>query len=203
MKKISILSVVALLFSISHLKAQVQKKDLLLGGTLSIGTNNYSGGNNTSNTNLNPRIGYAIGSNSTLSLRLGFGINTGKSPYGSNRYTNFSAGISWKRFFSIKEKFGWYTDVYGNASTGSSRQTSPSSVTSKITNIGFGAGLTPGIYYMELPRLIISTDFGGIGYSYTRNTETGSNAFRSSYINVNFLNYFSVGVDFILTKRKA
>ena len=120
-----------LLFNIASLCvigciAQIDKKDILLGGTFSYVSSNSSGNtiSSASNANLNPRIGYAIGKNSVLSVRLGYSQGQSKDADGNVNYksTTFSTGLSWQKFFSIKDKVGWYTDLYGTFSSWTIRQ---------------------------------------------------------------------------------
>ncbi len=87
--------------------------------------------------------------------------------------------------------------------TGYTKPSPASATAGKTTNMGLGAGINPGIYYAPLPRLIVNADFGGIAYGYSKNTSAGTEDYHTSAVNVNFLNYFSFGIDFILTKRKS
>ena len=208
MKKIFILPVLALFLSVSIVNAQIAKKDLLLGGTLGVGTSNANLGPAASNVNIYPRIGYAIGNNSVLSLKFGYAYYKSNSDVNSyplnNRSNTFTAGLSWKKFYPVKERFGLYTDLYGTYNIGKTKQESgvPLAV-QKSSNSGYTAGLNPGVYYLPFNWLIVSVDAGGIVYNYNKNKLEGNPVSHSSAFNVNFLNYFTFGVDFILTKRKS
>ena len=202
MKKISILTAIALLFSASITYAQILKKDVLLGGTLGYSTGTLYNSGTTSNVNISPRLGYAIGNNSVLSARFGYAFFKSKGSTNLNIYktNSITAGLSWKKFISVKEKFGLYTDLYGTLGKTYTRQESgPPTVVQKTTTTAYTGGLNPGVYYLPLRWLILSVDAGGLNYTYNRDN---SGSHTSSFV-VNFLSSFTFGVDFILTKGKG
>ena len=210
MKKISILSVLALLvFSFPSLHAQIiNKGNIILGSTFAFSNSTASFGYSNSNANISPRIGYAVGSNSVLYVRLGAGFSkTHPSTLdATSKYSNLSAGVSWKKFSSVNEKLGWYTDAYAVIGAATSRTTyAPSNPNPsyKSNSTSYSAGINPGIYFMATPRLIISADFGGLGYIYQISKYTGQSDTHSSSFNINLLNYFGFGVDFIIAGKKS
>lgn len=205
MKKISILSALAILFSTSVIHAQILKKDVLIGGSFGVGSNGATSSPTNTNANISPRIGYAIGNNSVLYANLGYSFYKSKSDLvGNENISNsFSAGISWKRFIPIKDKFGLYTNLYGSFVNGNTKQdVGIPPVRQKTSNTGYIAGLTPGVYYSPVSWLLLNVDAGGIAYNYYKNKYEGSPTSHSSAFNVNFLNSFTFGVDFILHKKK-
>ena len=206
MKKISTLTVVAILFSASVIHAQIQKGDLLIGGAFGINTSNSNFSGTSSNANVSPRIGYAIGSNSVISARFGYGFNRNKSDVNSylHKANNLSAGFSWKKFYSISSSFGFYSDLFAVFNTGNTKlESGTPTVITKTSSTGFLGGINPGIYYMPTSKLILGMDAGGIAYSYGKNKNNGQNAGDGSNFNVNFLNSFTFGIDFIIGKRKS
>src|SRR5882672_936468 len=96
-------------------QAQIEKGDLLLGGSLGFNSNTTSVSNVSttgSNSNLSPELGLAIGKNSVLGLRGGFYYSPLKDAAGNKQtYFEMTAGAFWKRFFPINEKIGWFTDL--------------------------------------------------------------------------------------------
>jgi hypothetical protein len=204
MKKISILlcSTLICFFSVN---AQIKKKDVLLGGTFGFNSNNNNSGGAGSNTNINPRIGYAIADNSVLYLRLGAGFSSSKSSDNSEKYksNNFNFGVSWQKLFQVKEKFGWYTDLYGQIFSGKSKHDIfGSSIKAETSSLM--VGINPGLYFMATPRFKINADFGGFSYAYSKNkNSTQGTTNTSSNFNFNLLNYFGFGFDFVLNKKKS
>lgn len=205
--------ITTLLFAISltltlSSNAQIEKKDVLIGGSFGFSTNNsgqYQTTNN-SNANINPRIGYAIGNNSVLFANLGFSTFREKNEIsGSNTQSNgFNAGLAWKRFIPVTEKFGAYGNLNGSFSRLYSRYeyggTTPNVL--KQTSTGFSAGLVPGIYYQAMHWLFLSVDAGGLYYNRYESKSSGNPVSHSSGFSVNFLNVYTFGVDFILHKKK-
>jgi hypothetical protein len=199
-----------LLFSIACLGvmisiAQINKSDILLGGTFGYGNYSSQGNSSNSNANLSPRISYAIGKNSVLSVRLGYNYGKSEDATGNNvsKNSNFSGGLSWQNFFLIKEKLGWFTDLYGSFSRGYTKyQSTPSGNISKSNSTGYSAGVSPGIYFIPVSGLLLSANTGGISYGFSKFKSGGQETGKSSNFTVNLLNYFSFGIDFIINKKK-
>jgi len=205
MRKI-ILAVITVSLFVSTANAQIKKGDILLGGTFGYGNSNSPGNSSSSNANLNPSIGYAIGKNSVLSIRLGYSHGKSEDANGNyvSKYTGFSTGMAWKKFFPIKDKLGWFTDLYGAFSSGSIKQQyTPGSSMSKSTSTGYSAGVNPGIYFIPSPGLLLSINAGGIVYGSSRLKSSGQPTGRNSNFTVNLLNYFGFGIDFIINKKKS
>lgn len=206
MKKILSISVFAFLVFISTVHSQILKKDVLIGGTFGFTTGSGSNSYSTSNANINPRIGYAITNNSVLNANFGYAYSRNKSDVAASQFTSntFNFGLSWRRFIPIKEKFGMFTSLYGSFGKGSSKQENENPHTIvKSTSSNFNAGLSPGLYYIPIPWLVVSVDAGGFGYTYSKNKTEGNPTGHYSSFGINFLNSFTFGVDFILHKKKA
>ncbi|HEY9363906.1 MAG TPA: outer membrane beta-barrel protein [Chitinophagaceae bacterium] len=202
MRKLFILTVVANILLISTAFSQIEKGNWLVGGTFGYGNNSSSGGNN-SNANITPNIGYAIGHNSVISTNLGFSSNVSESEVNNDYKTStkgLSIGISWKKFHSFKENFGWYTDLTGGLSWSKNNYTTPSSE-SESTNNGYFAGINPGIYFLPTTTLMLNANVGGLNYYYSKTKNAGQPSSHNSSINVNLLNYFSFGINFILGNK--
>lgn len=202
-KQILLVGICCLLVIFSS--AQIDKGDLLLGGTFGYGTYNSNGVNNNSNTNLNPRIGYGIGRNSVLSVRLGYYHGKSEDANGNNisKNTNFSTGLSWQNFFPIKDRLGWYSDIYGMFGSGITRYENNLGAINKNKSSGYSAGASPGIYFIPVSGLLISANAGGLNYGYSRYQSSGQPTGKNSNFNVNLLNYFGFGIDFIINKKKG
>ncbi|WP_315819931.1 outer membrane beta-barrel protein [Paraflavitalea speifideaquila] len=169
-RQILLLLVITISFT-TTLTAQVQKGDWLLGATMGVyyGSSSNLNGSST-NSNLSPRISYAIGNNSVLGLKVGFGYQTSKSETNSDKSNNTSIGttIYWRHYMTIKKQLGWYLEPSAGFSTGRNVQTYPSGKV-KNTYTGYTVNVTPGLYYQALPKLLVNVDFGGLGYVHNRN----------------------------------
>jgi len=204
MKKKLLLAIAISIFLVHSLNAQVEKNDWLLGGTFSVNANNS---NNTlnypnSNTGISPHIAYAIGKNSVVGLNFNFNYNTASDSY---HYLAFSTNILYKKYFVIKHKLGWYTQLGGGIGWSRSTLTTidQSGQEEKIVRNGnlFSVGVAPGIYFQASPGILINADCGGLGYNYVYNTY-GDGYWNSSF-NVNFLSTFTFGIDFIIGKHRS
>ena len=201
MKKRILLSLPFILLAVS-LRAQVKKGDLLLGATLGFNYNSQNNNPSGSNTNISPRLSLGIGHNSTLGLAASFGYNTYKSADGFDKNTGISFGstLFWKKYYTIKNRFGWYTQLEGSFNTGKVKyKNSTTEFTNR--NISYGGGLVPGFYYQVSPRLLLNADVGRI--SATRSILKNSNGditSRTTNVNAQFLTFFTFGVDFRIGK---
>lgn len=209
MKRQTLLALLIVLASATATRAQIQKGEVLLGATLGFYYNNNGNSGNpsssSSNSNLAPRIGIAIGQNSVLGFKTSFGYGSSKDG-GTNeqKYTSTTvgAGLYWKKFMPIKKQLGWYLEPNAGFSYAKGKIRNMFSET-KSSSTTYAAGIVPGIYYQPLPKLLLSVDIGGAGYSYAINKGTGSSTSKSSAVNLSFLNTFTFGVDFLLTKGKG
>lgn len=206
--KRSLLIIAVFVISTSSLKAQIQKGDWLLGATMG-----YSNGNNSqqysnmthssssSNTNVSPRIGLAIGKNSVIGLKAGFSTGNYNSDNYSSSSTNFSCNLFWRKYTSIKNKLGWYSEFGGGILWGKTKSSSPSINKQKITS--YSIGFTPGLYYEITPKILLNADFGGISFvhSHAKNVNGNPSSGRANNFDLSFLNHFTFGVDFILGKK--
>jgi hypothetical protein len=198
-KKNLLFSAFILFFSVIA-NAQIEKKDWLLGGSFGYNSSNYNAGPSSSNANILPHIGYAIGKNSVMGLSLSISNYTSESDY---KIFNLSINAYYKKFFPIKEKFGAYLQV--NAGIGWTKNSNyiydSLGIYTKLTNNAhsyFGSAV-PGVYYSVTPRILLNADCGGLVYNYT--TQDVNN--WSSGFAFNFLSNFTFGVDFILGRKKS
>jgi len=201
MKKKILLLLAIIVSSVFSLKAQVDKGDWLLGGAFGFNSANLNANSYTSsNANFTPDIGVAIGKNSVIGL--GFGLN-----YSSNSEQesslDFSSDLFYKKYFVVKNKLGYYLQLHGGILLATSKFTSADSsggiVKTNYKSDNYSFGITPGIYYEVAPRLLLTADVGGLGYTYSNN---GSSS-RSSNFNMSFLISFTFGIDFILGKKQV
>lgn len=202
--RIKILLLVLSIASSFATTAQINKGAILIGGSFGYNTTNNNQANNTfsySNTNISPRFSYAIGQNSLIGLKLGFAYSKNKSA--NNNYstnTSFGTNLFWRKYFFIKNKLGWYTELQGGIGKTISKTYFISSTTkNKSTNYTIGA--IPGLFFQVAPRLQVTADFGGVYYSHsTYKNSVGNTTDDTNSFGISLFNSFAVGVDFILTK---
>ena len=206
MKRVTLLALIIVLASTTATRAQIQKGDILLGASLGMGYSSNNVPSSSSNANIAPRIGLAIGQNSVLGLQTSFGYQHSKpgdntGAWESN-YINVGAGLYWRKFIPIKNKIGWYLEPNASFGYGKNKQKNGSQKTESSTT-GYSAGIVPGIYYQPIPKLLLNVDFGGVSYYHNVAKSEGNPSSKSSGVNLSLLNSFTFGVDFLLTKGKG
>ncbi len=209
MKTKILLIVCSVFFFANVTKAQVQKDNWLLGGTLGFNSNNGNGTNqasfSTSNTNIAPHIGFAVGNNSVVGLNFSANFQTTNGGFHS---WSFVPNVFFKHFFQVKNRFGLYGQLSGGAGWSRSEFQTTDPVTgsltkSHVTTSLYNVGLVPGVYFAVTPGILIDADFGGINYNYSHYKDFNGGTVNTSNFNFNLLSSFTFGVDFILGKHKA
>ncbi len=204
MKRQTLLLLVITISSTATLTAQIQKGDILLGATAGFNYwNSDQVSSSTSNTNLSPRIAFGIGQNSVLGLRAAVTYSTVKSETSIAKTTEMSIGTSlfWRKYMPIKKQLGWYVETNGGIYFGKNVNKNAVGDKYKTSSTRYVATVIPGLYYQALPKLLINVDFGGLGYSYSRNKYEGSPTSRTSNAYITLMSSFTFGVDFILGKK--
>ena len=201
MKKKILLSLSVIVCSVFSSQAQIEKGDLLLGGSFGINANSANSSSyTTSNANFAPHIGLAIGKNSVIGL--GFGLSYSSNSAAQSNF-DFSSSVLYKKYFVIRNKLGYYLQLHGGILLATNKFTyidsSGSAMKTNYKSYSYSVGITPGIYYGVTPRLLLTADVGGLGYAYS---DGGSGSWSSNF-NMSFLNSFTFGVDFILGKKQA
>ncbi len=84
--------------------AQITKGDWILGGTFNFNNSNSAPPSfATSNANLAPRLGLAVGRNSVMGLDLGFSYLAGSQ---GQKSLAFSANAFYRKYIILKNKLG-------------------------------------------------------------------------------------------------
>lgn len=210
MKAKILLIVCSAIFFANVTKGQVvQKSNWLLGGTLGFNSNNGNGTNqtssSTSNANIAPHIGLAVGGNSVVGLNFSANFQTTSGGFHSWSYV---PNVFFKHFFQVKNRFGLYGQLSGGAGWSKSDYQTADPVTgnltkSHITSSLYNVGLVPGVYFAATPGILINADFGGINYNYNHYKGFDGSSGNTSNFNINLLSSFTFGVDFILVKHKG
>lgn len=190
-------SLLAFTFIITTLssRAQIQKGDVLLGASVGVNTNNYSGGS-SSNAGISPRIGVAIGTNWVLGARFSAGFSNTKSD-SKTTTTNLGATVFVRKYMPVKNKLGWYAELGAGVGTVNGKTTN-GSIENKQNTFSYNAGFIPGVYYHATPKVLLSVDAGGIGYFHSKNKNNVTTTSKTSGFGLNFLSSFSFGIDLVL-----
>lgn len=199
-KQILLFGIASLLVTASM--AQIDKKDILLGATFAVNSSDNSIHSTNSNSNLRTRVGYAIGRNSVLNITFGYSFLKTEGPGNTYKSNIFSTGLSWQKFFVIKDKLGWYTDLNAMFNNGTSKYLYPGSEY-KTRSKGYSTGVNPGIYYTPVNGLLLTVNAGGINYEYFKNSTSGQPTGKESNFTINVFDYFGFGIGFIINKKAS
>ena len=196
----TLLLILTMIVSALASQAQVEKNDWLLGGSFNFNTANSSypsSSTGSSNSNLSPEMGFAVGKNSVVGIRGGISIGSTKDGSGSKQTTSsYQASAFWKKLFPISEKVGWYSDVAAGYNYIRYKNDNTQMVVTSSSR-GFSASATPGVYYKAGKKTLLNASIGGLSYYHAKNTD----GYTSSSFNLSLLNYFSFGISFILNKE--
>lgn len=184
-------------------RAQVEKNDWVLGGSLGFSSNNNdatSGSSTSFSSNIVPSLGWAIAKNAVIGIRGGFNANTLKDETG-NKQTNtgYSAGAYWKMYFPFADKAGWYTNLGAGYFHSKTKNTSSSGSTASTVN-GYNINLSPGVYYMPTRKILLNGGLGGLSYAHSKYS---GGSLTNSGFSFNLLNSFSFGIEFILGRNNS
>ncbi len=181
--------------------AQIEKKDVLLGGSFGIG--NSTGTNqssSSSNSNIQPYVQFAYKKNRTIGFGLDFTFLSNQSNEGENKqeYFALAPNIGFNQFHPIKGNFGWVLQEYAGASFHSNTSKNGSETT-KIKGTSVFAGITPGLYYVvgERKNWLLQANVGNLGGSYYKQ----SNADYSTWsFHTNLFQSYRFGFAYIFKK---
>ncbi|HTQ28976.1 MAG TPA: hypothetical protein VMI35_12645 [Puia sp.] len=194
----TLLTLILLLAITLQTVAQIQKGDLLLGGTVGFNNGSYPA-SSYSNAGISPHIAMAVSNQAAI----GFGIGANYSATeNAEKSVGISGSVFYRKYFLIKDKLGWY--LHTSATLGWSKDeqsfldSTGTTYTKTYTNSqNYTLSVTPGLYYQVTPSVLLNADFGGVGGSYSNSGDGWSyNIF------VNFFQNFLFGVDFIIGKNR-
>lgn len=201
MKLKTLLTFSTLFLSCCALNAQIEKGNVLLGGSFNYGSTSNSGYNTNSNAGISPRISYAIGKNSVIGLSGNFNYGVNKSATNDDKQitSGYGASLFWRKYMPIQNKLGWYAEVNGGV-TGWKNEYKGNN-TSSNTATSYSIGALPGLFFQAMPKLLVNVNVGGVNFNRSINKNSSSTTSRYSSFNVNFLSSFTFGVEFILGKK--
>lgn len=203
MKKMIVMAALAL-FGTQFAKAQVQKGNFLVGGSIGINstTNKVDGSDNkktVTNFAISPKVGYALSDKWMVGVFVGGEFGSVKDKVGeatAKTKTNMIApGIFVRNYCQIADSKVFFTSE-ANVSYGFGSTKMGDTKVSKSSEIK--ANLMPGISYLVGKRLMLDGQFGGLSYvnGYDKAEVSGVKA-KYSTIDFNFIKSFSVGASFL------
>ena len=205
MKKV--LLIVFLIGSLNCFSQSLEKGDKLFGGSFSFSVFNVNNGNPVYYTGANvgvlPSYSWIIRKDLALGIRGAVSYNrtvNKQTATGKRISTALAIGPSvfLKKYRSIKEKFGIYFDHdAGFVYSRNSDKTGPTSFESKSAGISYK--FSPGVFYRFSNRFIGEGNIGGMYTSYFYG-DSDNNAFG---IGASFLQYFNLGINYVIRKNKS
>lgn len=138
-----------------------------------------------------------------MGIRGNIGYTRSEQETGAGERTNssFTTGISvfLKKYKPIKDKFGMYfeNEIGGNYNvTKDGFTSSPTYI--KGSTYGLSYHFSPGVFYRFSNRFMGEGNIGGVYASYY--SGQGSNNFG---IGASFLQYFNLGINYLLERKKG
>ncbi len=203
MKKMIVMAALAL-FGTQFAKAQVQKGNFLVGGTLGFNsttnkTDGVDGKYTASNIILSPKAGYALSDKWMVGVFVDGTFGTEKTEAGEvsskDKNTMIAPGVFVRNYCQIADSKVYFTSE-ANVAYGFGSTEEADVKISKTT--GFRANLMPGISYLVGKHLMLEGNFGGLTYrNETVKFEDNAPDEKSSSFDFNFIKSFSVGVSFL------
>lgn len=203
MKKMIVMAALAL-FGSQFAKAQVQKGNFLVGGTLGYKSTSekVDGSDNketTSDFTISPKAGYALSDKWMVGVFVEGAFGATKEEVGEaeakTKSTFILPGVFVRNYCQIGDSKVYFTSEanvgygFGNNKIGDEK-------TDKTT--GFRAQVMPGISYLVGKHLMLEGNFGGLSYSNMTNELEASGAkTKTSSFDFNFVKSFQVGVSFL------
>jgi hypothetical protein len=179
-------------------QAQIEKKDVLLGGNL--GVYYFQNGPNQtgSNSSFQPFVQFAYKNNRTIGFNLEMYYSSNSSNDGQYKSQTFSLGpaINFTQYHPIKGAFGWWLQQEAGARFSNNRNTGPAGE-QKSDDTRVFVNVTPGLFYAigEKQNWLLTASVGGIGGSYS-----GSNGVDSWGFGTNIFQYYRFGFAYIFKK---
>ncbi|SIO48473.1 outer membrane beta-barrel protein [Chitinophaga niabensis] len=201
MKKMIVVAVLGLIGT-QFANAQVKKGNILLGGTVGVGTSSLKtegvdGKSSATNFEISPKVGYAVNDKWVVGVFANTAFNNAKSITDvKTKSTSIAPGIFVRNYHNLGEsKFAFFGEA--NVSYGFGQTKVADTKTGKYTIID--ANVVPGIAYFVTKRFNIEGVFGGINFASRKDTpqapagpETTSTSFG-----LEFTKQFNLGVNWL------
>jgi hypothetical protein len=185
----------------------LQKGDKLFGGSFSFSYANYNNpdGINGSfgNTSITPSYGWAVKENLVFGLQgyVSYSHTSSAANNPSNKFISsqfgFGPGMFFRKYKSLKDKFGIYFNHSVNFNYSVSRHKNINSTDfTKSTIYGGSYNFSPGVFYKFSDSFFGEANIGGLFSSYYNN---GANNFN---LGASFLQYFNIGINYRIPRKR-
>lgn len=194
MKKIVLVAI----FAVAGLtaSAQTEKGNVLLGGSIGLGTSksDASGAKSSTNFEIMPKAGYFVSNNTAVGLGLGYEYNKFSNGEKSDVFTVAPFGRAYK---NLSDQFKFFGELSVPLAFGSEKNAAGDK-DGESTSIG--VALAPGFAFFPTKKVAIELAFSGISYSNIKTEDANGNkvdAASGSSFNIG-ANFFapSLGVAF-------
>lgn len=200
--KFVLMSLFVVVFSSSAI-AQFQPGNLMFGGAVSISNSaTFQEGNMSSTgfyTTFNPSVAYFISESSAFGISPGIGFSTQQAywdgeSFGDRQYhSSGSISLFYRKYFRLAEQFYFFFEPstsYSGSNWGD------------IGSRGFTVEISPGVAFRISEKWLVETSFGGARFSRQFSDSGQANEVNSRNWNLNFTNFGSVRLQFLLQSQK-
>lgn len=185
----------------------IRKGDKLFGGSFSLSFFNINGSgysySNAGNAGLLPSFGWAVKENLVLGVKGSISYSRSSAASGvqdKSKSSSLSAGpgVFLKKYKLLKNQFGVYFNNELNLFYTLLRQEN-SLFGDPVTNDAWGGSynFNPGVFYKFSDRFLGEANIGGLFLTYYKN-----NASDNFGVGASFLQYFNLGVNYVIGKKK-
>jgi hypothetical protein len=184
MKKILLL-IISIYFLTTGSDAQMNKGAILLGGDLSFSTTTSKDGTNKSRFNgftVAPVFAKAIKQNVFWGGSVSFSSssNTPSPAYSSSKNKAYGAGVFYRRYYPVKNKFYVFLQAGASTGFGTDKYRQGPDYNSNDKRIFAGLNITPGVSIAVTKKLYLESGFSNIAaLNYQRSKTTGYNSGNS------------------------
>lgn len=200
MKKMIVVAVLGLIGT-QFANAQVKKGNILLGGTVAVGTSSdktegVDGKTTSTSFEISPKVGYAVSDKWVVGVFANTEFNNSKSITDVKTKSNSIApGIFVRNYHNIGEsKFAFFGEANVSYAFGSTEVAGTK--TNKFNTID--ANVVPGIAYFVTKRFNVEGVFGGINFVNRKDKPqpTGAETTETSF-GLRFTQQFGLGVNWL------
>jgi hypothetical protein len=216
MKKV--LSITLLALFCLEANAQLQKGNIMIGGSLSFSNNSseqdFATGFSSSEATsfrLSPKAGYLLSDRAVIGL--GLGLITSMNEYTSNsssqetRSKGLDISPFYRQYFSLSDKVAFF--AHGTATLGFSKSKSKSQNGTDVdetegNGTSYAIGIAPGVNYFLNEKWALEASLGGLGYSAGNSDTSGTfgSDIKSRGFNFNFgIDSFSFGLKYFISHK--
>ncbi|WP_114752432.1 outer membrane beta-barrel protein [Pleomorphovibrio marinus] len=187
----------------SSVMAQFQPGNLMLGGSVSISNGaTFQEGNMTStgfSSSFNPSVAYFISESSAFGISPGIGFSTQQAyrdgeSFGDRQYnSNGAISLFYRKYYRLAEQIYFFFEPstsYSGSNWGD------------IGSRGFTVEISPGVAFRISEKWLVETSFGGARFSRHFHDSGQPNEVNTRNWNLNFTNFGSVRLQFLLQSQK-